>query len=171
MQQNIETNLTSQIVTQKDTAKADSACVDVLATSVLLSMSVVNEAKQRLKKPLQQSNLTMNQWLVLKVLFLERANTPTTVANSMNADATTITRHLDNLEANGLVERAHKKSDRRVIEISITDEGKTIANQIYSSYEGILKSFKDNLVKDEHSMWKKVERCISENALALENAS
>lgn len=164
MKEKIETE---PLPTQSDCI-SDKAYVDVLASSVLLGISVVNEAKQRLKVPLQRSNLTMNQWLVLKVLFLKRADTPTTVANSMNADATTITRHLDNLEASGLVERTHKKSDRRVIEISVTEKGENVAKRIYSSYAGILKSFKDNLVQDEQSMWKKIEHCLSENTHATE---
>ncbi len=160
MEQNTESGQST-----RPTNEENVACADVLANSVLLSMSVVNEAKQRLKKPLQQSSLTMNQWLVLKVLYLKRANTPTSVANSINADATTITRHLDSLETSELVQRSHKKTDRRVIEINLTNKGEAVAKRLYSSYEGILKGFKENLVQDEHSMWKKVEQCISKHML------
>ena len=165
MQENINTEIATKFA-----SNVDNTCVDVLANSVLLSISVVNEAKQRLKKPLQQSNLTMNQWLVLKVLYLKRANTPTSVANSINADATTITRHLDNLETNGLIVRTHNKTDRRVIEINVTPKGESVAKRIYASYEGILKSFKANVMQDEHSTWKKIEQYLSAHMLKGSNS-
>jgi len=76
----------------------DTSRLDVYAESVLLGLSIVNRAKLNLKTPLIAAKLTMNQWLVLKILYLRRADTPSGVAKTIDADPTTISRHLDSLE-------------------------------------------------------------------------
>ena len=137
------------------------SCLDINVTTVFLGMSIVNEAKRQLKKPLQRANLTMNQWLVLKILFLKRADTATKISSTMNSDAASTTRSLDGLEIRGLVERMRKTSDRRVIRLKVTSKGINIAEQIYASYSKILKNFDNRLMHDELTMWKIIERCIA----------
>ena len=136
------------------------ACIDINATSVLLGLSLVNKAKLHLKRPLQQANLTMTQWLVLKIIYLNRADTPSNVAKAIDADPTTITRHLDSLEKRGLIERVHDVEDRRVIQLKITAKGTGVAKKIYKNYSGILHNIDTFLTKDERVIWKKIEECV-----------
>lgn len=126
--------------TDKSKALAAS-CLNINAASVLLGLSLVNKAKLHLKTPLKEAKLTMNQWLILKIIYLRRADNPSTVAKTIDADPTTITRHLDSLVKRELIERKHGEDDRRKIELNITPKGTAVAKNIYKSYLGILQNF------------------------------
>lgn len=144
-----------------DCAALEPFCVDINFITVLLGISIVNEAKRQLKKPLQRANLTMNQWLVLKILFLKRANTPTKVANILNFDTAAITRHADILELRGLIERERKTGDRRVIYLQLTSKGIHTAEKIRTLYAGIFSNFEFRLMHDELKMWITIKKCIA----------
>ncbi len=139
--------------------------LDFNATAVLLGLSIVNKAKQQLKEPLSTVKLTMNQWLVLKILYLKRAETPTGVAKSIDADPTTISRHLDSLEARGLIERKHDQKDRRVTQLQLTQEGVRVAQQVYKRYTGILQNLDSYLNENQQIAWKKLENFAQTHAL------
>ena len=136
------------------------ACLEINAASVLFGLSLVNKAKQHLKKPLQQANLTLTQWLVLKIIYLGRADTPTSISKTIDADPTTITRHLDSLEERGLIDRIHDKNDRRVIQLIITKKGISVAKSIYRGYTGIFNDIERYMTSDEQVIWKKIEDCV-----------
>jgi len=148
--------------TDKNRALAAS-CLSINAASVLLGLSLVNKAKLHLKTPLKKAKLTMNQWLILKIIYLQRADNPSTVAKAIDADPTTITRHLDSLVKRELIERKHGEDDRRKIELSITPKGSTVSQKIYKSYTGILNDFESYLKDDELIIWKKIEQCVCEH--------
>lgn len=147
-----------------------SACIGFNATTVLLGLSIVNKAKQELKEPLSIAKLTMNQWLVLKILYLNRAVTPTNVAKTIDADPTTISRHLDSLETRGLIERKHDIEDRRVIQLQITPEGILVAKQIYKCYSGILQNLESCLTGDQLLIWEKVSEYVGGHMAATATA-
>lgn len=130
-------------------------------TAALLGMNIFNETKKQLKNPLQKQHLTMNQWVVLKILFLKRANTASRVANIMNTDGASITRNLDELEIRGFIERDRQTNDRRVIHLKLTIKGLQVAEKIFSSYAGLFNNFENRLTQNERVMWRKIERCIA----------
>ncbi len=130
-------------------------------TAALLGMNIFNETKKQLKNPLHKENLTMNQWVVLKILFLKRANTASRIANIMNTDGASITRNLDELENRGLIERDRQTNDRRVIHLKITDKGLQTAEKLLATYAQLLNNFENRLTHNERVMWRKVERCIA----------
>lgn len=138
-------------------------CLKINAASVLLGLSLVNKAKLHLKTPLRNANLTMNQWLILKIIYLQRADNPSGIAKAIDADPTTITRHLDSLVKRKLIERKHGEDDRRTIDLSITSKGTEVSKQIYQSYTGILQNFESYLKEDELVIWKKVEQSVCEH--------
>lgn len=138
--------------------------IDLNASSVLLSLSLVNKAKAHLKKPLNAAKLTLTQWLVLKIIYLKRADTPTLVSKAIDADPTTITRHLDSLESRGLIERNHDEDDRRVITLTITTKGTEIAKKLYSAYSGIFDDFDRYMTDDELVVWKRIEKSVFKKA-------
>lgn len=148
--------------TDKSEAQAAS-CLSISAASVLLGLSLVNKAKLHLKTPLKEAKLTMNQWLILKIIYLQRADNPSTVAKAIDADPTTITRHLDSLVKRELIERKHGEDDRRKIQLTITPKGTAVSKKIYQAYTGILQDFENYLKGDEIVIWKKIEQCITEH--------
>ncbi|MEM7401974.1 MAG: MarR family transcriptional regulator [Pseudomonadota bacterium] len=135
-------------------------CLDLNASSVLFGLSLVNKAKLHLKTPLRKANLTLTQWLVLKIIYLKRADTPTLISKTIDADPTTITRHLDSLSKRGLITRTHDENDRRVITLTITKKGTEVAKQLYKSYTGIFNDFDRYMTDDEATIWKKIEKAV-----------
>ena len=135
-------------------------CLDMNASSVLFGLSLVNKAKLHLKAPLRKANLTLTQWLVLKIIYLKRADTPTLISKTIDADPTTITRHLDSLAKRSLITRTHDENDRRVITLTITKKGADVAKQLYKSYTGIFNDFDRYMTEDESTIWKKIEKTV-----------
>ena len=140
--------------------KASAACININATSVLFGLSIINKAKLHLKKPLKKAKLTLTQWLVLKIIYLKRADTPSSISKSIDADPTTITRHLDTLEGQGLINRHHDVNDRRVIQLKITEKGTQVAQELYKNYAGILEDIESYLTGEDLVIWEKVKECV-----------
>lgn len=154
---NIPQNLQNPV----DQIKNKPSNSDVYMAAALLGMNIFNETKKQLKSPLHKENLTMNQWVALKILFLKRANTASRIANIMNTDGASITRNLDELEYRGLIERDRQLDDRRVIHIILTTKGLQTAEKLLATYAVLLNNFENRLTHNERVMWKKVERCIA----------
>jgi DNA-binding MarR family transcriptional regulator len=73
---------------------------------------------------------TMPQWLPLYKIYRGEANTVADLARRCTVDAGSMTRLLDRLEARGLCRRVRSQSDRRVVCIELTPEGKATAEQM-----------------------------------------
>ena len=88
---------------------------------------------------------TMPQWVPLYKIHCGEANTVADLARRCTLDAGSMTRLLDRMEARGLCRRVRSESDRRVVHIELTDEGKTAAEQMSGTlcriYNAVLANF------------------------------
>lgn len=75
---------------------------------------------------LAASDLSSVQWGVLKALFDGRAKTPTALCRIVLSDSGAMTRLLDSLENRGLIQRVRSASDRRSVDLALTDAGRAI---------------------------------------------
>jgi len=73
---------------------------------------------------------TFPQWAPLYKLHLGHATTVAELARECQLDTGAMTRLLDRLEAKGLCRRVRSVSDRRVVNIELTDEGRAAARQV-----------------------------------------
>ncbi|VWX62291.1 Transcriptional regulator, MarR family (modular protein) [Burkholderiales bacterium 8X] len=73
---------------------------------------------------------TFPQWAPLYKLYLGHATTVAELARECQLDTGAMTRLLDRLEAKGLCRRVRSVSDRRVVNIELTDEGSAAARQV-----------------------------------------
>ena len=80
-------------------------------------------------RKLAASKLSAIQWGILKALFDERARTPTALCRILLADGSIMTRKLDSLEKRGLVERIRSTSDRRSVELALTEDGRQLLRE------------------------------------------
>jgi DNA-binding MarR family transcriptional regulator len=71
--------------------------------------------------------LTFSHWVTLMCLRDGLASTCADIARHMNHDSGATTRLVDQLEKRGLVTRSRSKTDRRVINLTLTPEGKAMA--------------------------------------------
>ena len=87
---------------------------------------VGNEIERRME-PL---GLTDAQWKPLLRMYLDEETTGAALARGCHLDAGAMTRLLDRLEAKGLCRRTRSLEDRRVVNLELTPEGRTAAEQI-----------------------------------------
>ena len=103
-----------------DTLKSDDS-VGLLFRRVLASL--IQEVDRRLA----QHDLTHAQWVPLYKLFRGECGTSAELARDMQVDPAAVTRALDRLEAKGLIERGRSATDRRVVQLELTAEGRRVA--------------------------------------------
>ena len=73
---------------------------------------------------------TYPQWIPLHKLSLGSVTTVAELARECQLDTGAMTRLLDRLEAKGLCRRVRSVADRRVVNIELTDEGRTAAEEV-----------------------------------------
>ena len=90
--------------------------------------SILSQADARLAL----HDVTYVQYLPLyKLLHCEAAAaTVAALARELEVDAGAMTRALDRLEAKGLVQRERSNTDRRVVHLTLTPEGRTVAELV-----------------------------------------
>lgn len=74
-----------------------------------------------------EEGITGTQWSSLATILLTDATTCVALAREMGYDKGAMTRVVDQLEERGLVRRSRDETDRRHINLSLTEEGRTIA--------------------------------------------
>jgi len=91
---------------------------------------VVALLKRVAEARMAEHGLTDAQWKPLWLLGSGRAATPNELAREMDVDAGAVTRMLDRLEAKGLIARTRSDTDRRVVQLALTDAGQAAVAQV-----------------------------------------
>lgn len=73
-----------------------------------------------------EEGMTGTQWSALMCIWFERGSTCAELARDLNHDKGAMTRLVDTLEQRGWVTRVRDSDDRRVINLTLTDEGRAI---------------------------------------------
>lgn len=76
---------------------------------------------------LAKYDVKYSQWLILDCLSQAEVDNPSKVASQLGMERATVSRSLDILESRNLVSRTHNLTDRRVVEIQVTAQGRKIA--------------------------------------------
>lgn len=88
-----------------------------------IMLTIVNQADKRL----ESLDLTQAQWGPLFLILQGRASTLAELSRELQIDAGALTRTLDRLETKGLCKRERSTSDRRVVNLALTDEGREVS--------------------------------------------
>lgn len=75
---------------------------------------------------LDELGITYPQYLVLMVLWENEPQTVTQIGEKLYLDSGTLTPLLKRLQQKGMILRKRKECDERVVEITVTDEGKAL---------------------------------------------
>lgn len=110
---------------------------------------------------------TFPQWAPLYKLHLGQATTVAELARECQLDTGAMTRLLDRLEAKGLCRRVRSVSDRRVVNIELTDEGRAAARQVPHVLCNVQNEYLAGFSRDEWEQLKSYLRRILDNAEAL----
>ncbi len=74
------------------------------------------------------------------------------LSDALSLTSSTMTRMIDNLVKEGLVERGHEPRDRRLVIVKLTNEGKRLTDNIKVYKEKYFKSVMDNVESDGKEM-------------------
>ncbi|MCU0674607.1 MAG: MarR family transcriptional regulator [Myxococcota bacterium] len=112
---------------ERDATPREGADVDrILETLVYL----YTESRRVTKEVARQHGLTGPQVTAIKVLENFGALSLTDLSARMSATNSTMTGIADRMERDGLVERIRSETDRRVVQIALTEKGRALAAQI-----------------------------------------
>jgi DNA-binding MarR family transcriptional regulator len=113
-------------------------------TSGFLMFRTARGMKKMLDSRLSKFNVTSSQASVLNTLNSFDGLPLSDVGKSVHLDKPAITGLADRMEKDGLVERRRTSSDRRIIQLFLTNKGKSLFNKI----EDIIVDVDQQLVKD-----------------------
>ena len=125
--------------------------------------SILTEVDARLA----EHDLTYAQWLPLYKLTLRQCDTVASLSRDLGNDPGAITRALDRLEAKGLVRRERSATDRRVVQVSLTEPGRSVAAHVPPVLAEVLNLHLVGFSADEwHTLLGLLQRMLG-NAEAL----
>ena len=110
---------------------------------------------------------TYPQWVPLHKVHMGQAATVAELARECQLDTGAMTRLLDRLEAKGLCRRVRSLADRRVVNIELTDEGRTAAQQVPHVLSRVQNEHLAGFSQEEWEQLKSYLRRILDNAQAL----
>jgi DNA-binding MarR family transcriptional regulator len=108
-------------------------------------------AERRLRGREQQKDgrLTTSQMRALVVLEQADAVTAGDLAKSADLNPASVTAMLDQLEANGIVERRRHVADRRVCMVSLTEKGRLAVDEARSQWYAMWEEHFGDLPEEE----------------------
>jgi MarR family transcriptional regulator, organic hydroperoxide resistance regulator len=78
------------------------------------------------RQPLGELGLTYPQYLVMVVLWERETSSVKDIGNILHLDSGTLSPLLKRLEGAGFIKRQRRANDERVVDISLTNEGRTL---------------------------------------------
>lgn len=118
--------------------------------------SILDRTARRVKQFAQTSfarkefDITIDQWAILKILFQQSESlTHKELAAQSGKDQPTLTRIIDNVIKKKLVERVEHPTDRRCLQIGLTDAGKQKVESLAPEIAQIRMKAWENLTDED----------------------
>lgn len=100
-------------------------------------------------KHLSGYEVTRVSWAVLGAIAYDGMKTPSELAEFLKIDRASITRLLDKLDAQGLIERIRQESDRRSVTLQVTPNGKALSAELLQLSKQVNEKFAKGLHPEE----------------------
>lgn len=113
---------------------------------------------------MRSCGLTAVQWAPLMIISRGGAATAANLARELNTDTGAMTRMLDRLEAKGLLCRTRSNSDRRVVELTLTDAGRSATDRIPYNLSRAYNAQLAGFTAAEFTLFKDLLRRLIRNA-------
>ena len=124
------------------------------------AMKAQRKAKNRFFKKLGL-DITSDQWIILKRLSEIESQTQKELADAVSKDPASITRSLDILEKDGLIERI--SADRRSFKVMLTKKGSDLVKRVIPEAVKYRNKGIEGLSDEEMKVFKKVLNTIYSN--------
>ena len=109
--------------------------------NLLIDVSVMSrQIGHIISTKVTRHGINYNLWQVLVTLWSEHAVTPAAVAQHLQVEPATISRYLDQLESLGYITRGRSKTDRRVVDVVLTNKGVKVIKAGFTELDELSKS-------------------------------
>lgn len=137
----------------------------------LLFRRVLQSLIQEVDRRLTPHDLTHAQWVPLYKLFRGECATSAELARDLQLDPAAVTRALDRLEAKGLVKRTRSRTDRRVVQLALTAEGRRVAPLVPAALAEVFNAHLAGFSADEWATLVELLKRMLSNGEALRQAA
>jgi len=135
---------------------------DRLGRTLALAHKAVHEC---LDERMAEHGASLATWLVLHHAVEEPDLSQSHLASRLVIEAPTLVRHLDRLEADGLLERRRDERDRRVVRVRVTVEGREAETRLRAIADVMNAELRAVLGDDQRIVERALER-IREHSLS-----
>ncbi|MBV7508657.1 MarR family transcriptional regulator [Bacillus sp. sid0103] len=115
----------------------------------LILMQTSKAIHDRIKEEMTKNKLGITEFSVLEVLYQKGKQTIQQIGNCILVSSGSMTYVIDKLEQRGLLGRHACPDDRRVIHVTLTDNGGELMNEIMLKYHELVDDMFDSLNSDE----------------------
>ncbi len=110
-----------------------------------------------------KADITVDQWIILDLLYSEGPLTQQDLAESSLKDAPTVTRILDILQQKKYIRRSQHPNDKRKFNIELLQDGKNMYKLILPLVQSFRKTAYQNVSKEEMFVFSNILHKIQEN--------
>lgn len=115
----------------------------------LVLMQTSKAVQERIRLEMSENNLTITEFSVLEVLYHKGKQTIQQVGHSILISSGSMTYVIDKLEQRGLLHRSACPEDRRVIHVTLTENGKELMESIMPKHHELVDYMLGALSNDE----------------------
>jgi DNA-binding MarR family transcriptional regulator len=128
-----------------------------------LLRTTVSTLMRAAETAMRPHGLTSVQWAPLMIISRGGNPTAASLARDLNTDTGAMTRMLDRLEAKGLLQRSRSSTDRRVVELTLTEQGRELTTLIPHHLASVYNAGLAGFTQDEFTTLKQMLRRIIAN--------
>ncbi|MFT8320050.1 MAG: MarR family transcriptional regulator [Bacillus sp. (in: firmicutes)] len=115
----------------------------------LILMQTSKAIHDRIKEEMTKNKLGITEFSVLEVLYQKGKQTIQQIGNCILVSSGSMTYVIDKLEQRGLLCRNACPDDRRVVHVTLTDDGNELMNDIMPKYHEFVNQMFETLDSDE----------------------
>lgn len=127
----------------------------------LVLMQTSKAVQERMRLEMTKNNLSITEFSVLEVLYNKGKQTIQQIGNSILISSSSMTYVIDKLEQRSLLNRSACPDDRRVIHVTLTDDGNELMDNIMPEHQELVDYMLGSLKSDEADLLVKLLKKVS----------
>lgn len=117
-----------------------------------LTIDAARLLRRRFQQETRHLQMTSAQLQILGRLSLHEGISQAQLASLLDMEPITVSRHVDRMEAAGLIERGNDPDDRRVHRLNLTEKGKALLPGMREIAQRIFEDAQEGLSEDERAV-------------------
>ena len=115
----------------------------------LVLMQTSKAIQERIREEMNKNKLGITEFSVLEVLYLKGRQTIHQIGKSILISSGSMTYVIDKLEQKGLLSRSPCPDDRRVIFVTLTDDGIDLMKKVMPKHQEMINNMFGSLTDDD----------------------